>query len=239
MVNSYPMEKAASNFELNVIKLGVHTFQLMKGDRFESNGSYFHYVPSKANTANQGKGKRRRFEGRANWHSCLKYQKDVLRADNIELISDELLGTSGNHRMKIWEVQYAFVQEMPKNENLILMCIELDNKYASDESKRAWGFKTQELEVERKTEKQMFLKERDPISHSQRIENRELNIVRVRYGDEYYLFCMMEDYNDMETKLFEHVEKAVKDKIEHGHQIVKTETNNLNKFLLLKSKQGY
>ena len=49
----------------------------------------------------------------------------------------------------------------------------------------------------------------------------------------------MDDYNEMEQALFEYVEKTVNDKIQSGHDIVRKETDNLNKFLLLKSKQGY
>jgi hypothetical protein len=246
-------EKKASNFELNVIKLGIHTFQLVKGDRFETNGGYFHYVPSTAE--NKGKGARVRYSGRSNQISAKKYEKDVLRADNIELVSNKLIGfkteeeaaaeelaraaegwKAGRHL--IYEVKYAYKQELPKNENLVLMSIELGGKY-SDESKQQWEFKSEELAVKRVTAENYFLEKSCPIGYHSQIPKKDLNNVRVHYGSQYYVLCLMDDYNDVELALFEYAEKAVKDKIQTGHDIVQRETNNLNKFLLLKSKQGY
>lgn len=235
------MSDTASNFELNILKLGIHTFQLMKGDRFTSNGSYFHYEPCK-DSPNTGKGKKYRYQARQNYHSAVKYEKDVKRADNIKLIKDEVLSIGGNgqpNKYMVWEVQYAYTVEIPKNENLILLSIELTNKYTDDQNKRQWEFKTQELEVQRVTDKQLFLKERDPISFSARIEKKDLNNVRARYGDEFYLFTMMEDYNEAEIMLVEYVEKVINDRIANAHEIIRVQTDNLNKFLLLKSKQGY
>lgn len=237
--------KTASNFELNVIKIGVHTFQLHKGDRFESNGSYFNYVPSTAE--NKGKGKRDRWTCRRDSISAKKYEKDVLRADNIELISDKPLSPNEpadseynqKNRMKVWEVKYAYKMELPKNENLVLLSIELGGKYSDDESKKQWEFKTEELSVKRVTAENYFLEKSCPIGYHNQIPKKDLNNVRVHYGNQYYVLCLMDDYNDMEIALFEYVQKAVNDKIQSGHDIVHRETNNLNKFLLLKSKQGY
>jgi hypothetical protein len=246
-------EKPASNFELNVIKLGIHTFQLVKGDRFETNGGYFHYVPSTAE--NKGKGSRSRYSGRSNNISAKKYEKDVLRADNIELIEDRLIGFQTEEeaakeeearkaegwkagRMKIYEVKYAYKQELPKNENLVLMSIELGGRYGL-ESKQQWTFKSEELEVKRVTAENYFLVKSCPIGHHSQIPKKDLNNVRVDYGTTYYVLCLMDEYNDAELALFKFAEKAIKNKIQTGHDIVQRETNNLNKFLLLKSKQGY
>lgn len=245
-------EKQASNFELNVIKLGIHTFQLQKGDRFETNGYYFKYVPSTAE--NKGKGTRDRWSGRSSSISCKKYEKDVLRADNIELISDKLLGFNTEEeaaaeelsraeegwkasRLKVYEVKYAYKMELPKNENLVLLQVELGGKYG-DEEKQQWEFSSEELPVKRVTAENYFLERHNPVDYKSQIPKKELNNVRGRYG-KYYVLCLMDDYNEMELELFAFVEKAVIDKIQSGHEIVRKETNNLNKFLLLKTKQGY
>jgi len=245
--------KTASNFELNVIKIGVNTFQLHKGDRFESNGNYFHYIPSTAE--NKGKGKYYRYQGRHDSISAKKYEKDVLRADNIELVSNKLIGFKTEEeaaaeelaraaegwkatRLSVWEVKYAYKTELPKNENLVLLLIELGGKYSDDESQKQWVFKTEELPVKRVTAENYFLETHNPVDYKSQIPKKDLNDVRVRYGN-YYVLCLMDDYNEMEVELFKHVEKAVNDKIQSGHDIVRRETDNLNKFLLLKSKQGY
>ena len=245
-------EKLASNFELNVIKLGINTFQLSKGDRFETNGHYFHYIP--INAENKGKGARSRWSGRTSQYSCKKYEKDVLRADNIELI-ENLLQYPGTEeeaaaeeesrkaegwkasRLKIYEVKYAYKMELPKNENLVLLSIELGGKYG-DESKQQWEYKTEELPVKRVTAENYFLERHNPVDYKSQIPKKELNNVRVHYS-KYYLLCMMDDFHEQETALFKFVENAVNSKIQSGHEIVRKETNNLNKFLLLKSKQGY
>lgn len=245
-------EKTASNFELNVIKLGIHTFQLHKGDRFETNGHYFHYIPSTAE--NKGKGKHYRYQGRRDSISAKKYEKDVLRANNIELVSNTLIGFSTEEeaaaeelarkdegwkasRMLVYEVKYAYKMELPKNENLVLLTIELTGRF-NDEEKHQWEYKTEELPVKRITAENYFLERYSPIDSRSQIPKKELNNVRVRYS-KYYVLCMMDDFHEQETSLFEFVEKAVNDKIQTGHDIVRRETNNLNKFLLLKTKQGY
>ena len=245
-------EKQASNFELNVIKLGIHTFQLQKGDRFESNGSYFHYIPSTAE--NKGKGTYYRYSGRRNEISAKKYEKDVLRADNIEQIADKLIGFKTEEeaaaeeekrksenwkaaRLKVWEVKYAYKMELPKNENIVLLSIELGGRY-SDEDKQQWEYNTQELEVKRVTAENYFLVGSNPITYRSQIPKSELNNVRVHYS-RYYVLCLMDDFHEQEAALFKYVEDSVKGKIQTGHDIVRKETNNLNKFLLLKSKHAY
>lgn len=232
-------KEQASNFELNFIKLGIHNFQLMKGDRFESNGAYFHYIPCEENP-NTGKGKHIRWRGRLNYHSAAKYRKDVERADNIELIKDEktyIDSKEKQHYHKIWEVKYAYTVEIPKPDNIVQMVISLNSGYMK-ESDKTWEFFVKELEIDRETEKQIIIKG-STINHNSRIMKDELNIVRVRYGYDYYILGRMDDYNDMESKLIQYVENAIHEKIKTAHEIVQRETNNLNKFLLLKSKQGY
>lgn len=246
-------DKPASNFELNVIKLGVHTLQLHKGDRFESNGDAFYYVPSTAE--NKGKGKYTRWSGRKDNLSAKKYEKDVLRADNIELISNKVLGFKTEEeaaaeeearkaegwkarRLLVYEVKYAYKMELPKNENLVLLQIDLDGKFG-EEDKQQWKFKSEELPVERITAGSYYLKTTSPIVHKNQILKTELNNVRVHFNNTYYVFCLMDDYNEQEIALFDYMENAINNKIQSGHDIVRKETNNLNKFLLLKSKQGY
>lgn len=246
-------EKKASNFELNVIKLGIHTFQLQKGDRFETNGNYFKYIPSTAE--NKGKGTRERWSGRRSDISCKKYEKDVLRAENIELVENKVIGFNSEEeaakeeearkaegwkasRIKVYEVKYAYKMELPKNENLVILSIELSDRYNENEEQRQWIFKSEELPVKRVTAENYFLERFNPVDYKSQIPKKDMNIVRHHYG-QYYVLCMMDDYNDMEIALFDYVEKAVNDKIQTGHDIVQKETNNLNKFLLLKSKQGY
>lgn len=225
----------ASNFELNWIKLGVHIFNLVKGDRFESNGSYFNYVPSTAE--NKGKGKRYRYQGRTNNISAVKYKKDVLRADNIKQIKDELsyVDSQGKeHRMQVWEVQYAYKVEQPKNENIVCLIISND-KYSSN---KGWEFKSEELEVKRETKENYFLEKSHPVTYHSQIPKSELNNVRVHYGT-HYVLCLMEDYNEMELALFKAVEESQLAKIQNGHDIIKRETENLKRFEELKIKQGY
>jgi len=245
--------KIASNFELNVIKIGVHTFQLQKGDRFESNGYYFNYVPCSAE--NKGKGKRDRWSGRRDSHSAKKYEKDVLKADNIELVLNKVVMVATEEeaaaeeelrkvekwkasRLKVWEVKYAYKMELPKNENLVLLQIELGGKYGEEDDQQ-WEFSSEELPVKRVTAENYFLERYNPVDYKSQIPKKELNNVRVRHNNQYYVLCLMDDYNEMEVALFAFVEKAVQNKIQTGHDIVRRETNNLNKFLLLKSKQGY
>lgn len=247
------MEKQASNFELNILKIGVHTIQLVKGDRFESNGSAFNYVPS--TKENMGKGTYIRWHGRSNTLSAKKYEKDVLRADNIELISEKLVGFKNEEEAKAeeelrkaekwkatcirtWEVKYAYKIEIPKNENIVILTLELGGKYSNDETKKVWEFKTEELPVKRVTAEMYFLGKDNPVTYHSQIRKSELNNVRLHH-DRYYVLCLMDDYDAMEMELFKFVEKAVNDKIEQGHAIVKRETINLNKFMDLKTKQGY
>lgn len=236
------MEKSASNFELNILKLGVHTFQLQKGDRFETNGRYFNYIPS--TSENKGKGTYRRFSGRRDDISAKKYQKDVERADNIELIHDEFLsvGSDGTEwRKKVWEVQYAYKIDIPKNENIVLLSITLDWDLDGSMDRNKiynWKFNTEEIEIERVTAGNYFLKKNHPITYHTQIPKTDMDIVHTRF-DKYYIMCFMDDYNDMEQALFTYVENAIHNKIQSGHDIVRRETDNLNKFLLLKSKQGY
>jgi hypothetical protein len=230
-------EKKASNFELNVIKLGVHTFQLQKGDRFQSNGALFNYVPSTAE--NKGKGKYYRWQGRQDVISAKKYMKDVLRADNIELIRDELSHVAANgkeFRIKVWEVKYAYKMELPKNENIVLLSIELSGKYGEEDQ---WKFHTEELSVKRVTAENYFLEKFNPIDFKSQIPKSSLNIVRANNNYHYYVLGLMDDYNDMEQALFQFAEKAIENKIQTGHNIVQKETKNLSKFQQLKSQQGY
>jgi hypothetical protein len=142
------------------------------------------------------------------------------------------------NRMKVWEVKYAYKMELPKNENLVILSIEMGGKYSDDESKKQWQFKSEELPVKRVTAENYFLEKSCPIGFHSQIPKKDLNNVRVHYG-QYYVLCLMDDYNDMELELFKFVEAAVNSKIATGHDIVRKETDNLNKFLLLKSKQGY
>lgn len=228
-------ERKASNFELNFLKLGVHILHLMVGDRFESNGSTFNYVPCSA-SPNQNKGKYYRYQGRQNSISAFKYKKDVLRADNIEQIEDKFLyvdGTGHEHRNQIWEVKYAYKIELPKAENLICLSIELETY-----GKKQWEFKTVELEIERETKENYFLKKSHPITHHSQIPKSELNNVRIRYNASHVL-CKMEHYNEQELALFKAVEQHQLDKIQSGHDIIAKETENLSKFQELKTKQGY
>jgi hypothetical protein len=169
--------------------------------------------------------------------SALKYKKDVLRADNIELVEDKLMwvDSSGKeHRQQVWEVKYAYKVELPKPENLISITIELDN-YGEN---KQWHFKTVELLVERETKENYFLKKSHPVTHHTQIPKTELNNVRVHYN-RHYVICMMKNYNEQELALFQAVEASQLAKIQNGHDIIKRETENLDKFKELKLKQGY
>jgi hypothetical protein len=218
------MEKQASNFELNWIKIGINIFNLVKGDRFQTNGKVFLYVPS--TDENKGKGKRYRFQGRQNTISAVKYKKDVLRADNIKMIKDE-------NGFQIYEVQYAYKVEHEKAENLICLQIAMD-----DYGNKGWFFKTQELTVERETKENYFLTKSHPVTHHSQIPKTELNNVRGRYNT-HHVICKMDDYNEMEVALFKAVEESQLSKIQSGHDIIKKETENLKRFNELKLKQGY
>lgn len=217
-------EKLASNFELNVLKIGINTFNLVKGDRFKSNGKVFMYVPS--TDENKGKGTRYRFQGRQDNISAVKYKKDVLRADNIKLIGEQ-------HGFQIYEVQYAYKIEQEKLENLICLEVSMDNYGNHD-----WLFKTHELPVERETKENYFLTKSHPVTHHSQIPKTDLNNVRVRYNT-HYVLCKMDKYNEMEIALFKAVEEHQLGKIQTGQDIVRKETENLNKFIDFKLKQGY
>lgn len=99
------------DIQLNVIHLNGNRFQLVKGDRFQSNGHTFHYIPSTAE--NKGKGKHYRLGGRADSVTAKKYWNDVLRATNIKCVIDRPVSSSEPadseynvlNRWKEWEVQ--------------------------------------------------------------------------------------------------------------------------------------
>jgi hypothetical protein len=225
----------ASNFELNQIKLGIHTFQLVKGDRFETNGGYFNYVP--CSPENKGKGKRSRWSGRSNNISAVKYKKDVLRADNIKLIKDEVTHTDSQgveHRFQVWEVEYAYI--VPKQELEKMLCLRITRDRFGDD--KDWEYLTNELEVKRETKENYFLVQYEPVQCHSQILKSDMNIVRVHYNT-HYVLCMMKDIHEMEAALFKAVEESQLSKIQSGHDIIKKETENLSKFQLLKSKQGY
>ncbi len=233
-------EKLASNFELNVISLGKHRFQLVKGDRFTSNGATFDYNPS--TQENKGKGKYYRYQGRESRISAKKYMKDVLRADNIKLIIDRPLSTSEpadsdynvRNRWREWVVEYAYEQPKPEIEPLIIMIVELG--WMSTE----WTFKSGEYEVERETKEIYFLKKNNPANYRSKIMKTELNnVVTEKNGTLFYVVCELEHYDKNELALFTQVEKNQRAKIESAKALVIKEETNLDNVLKLKADNGH
>lgn len=232
--------KIASNFELNVMNLGKHRFQLVKGDRFTSNGNNFMYQPSTAE--NKGKGHYRRFSGRTDGVSALKYKKDVLRADNIKLVVDRPLSSNEppdseynvHNRWREWEVQYAYVQPIDKAPPLVVMVVELG--WMS----KQWEYKITEVEIERQTKELIFLKLHHPVHYRSKIERNELNkVYTAKEGTQYHVCGIMDDYNENEIVLWEQVEKNQREKIESAKKLVIDENKHLDNVLKLKTKQGF
>jgi hypothetical protein len=241
--------KPASNFELNVLKLGINRFQLKKGDRFTSNGSYFQYEPS--TDENKGKGTRRRWAGRSDTISAVKYQKDVLRADNIKLIIDRPLSHKTEEeakaeeelrkaegwkasRYKVWEVQYAYEIPVDQIEQLVIMIIE--KKWLSEK----WEYRVVEHEVERETKELYFLKNHHPVSYHSKIEKKELDKVQVeRGGSVYHVIGKLDDYHENEIALFTRAEENQRAKIETAKALVVSEELNLDNVLKLKADNGF
>jgi hypothetical protein len=241
-----------TDFELNVIKLGIHIFQLQKGDRFESNGSYFNYVPSAPE--NMGKGTRSRWYGRSNNISAKKYEKDVLRADNIKLIENKLIGFKTEEeaaaeeelrkaegwkasRVKVWEVQYAYKIEKEEKEKLLLLLIKQEQKRFNEPYE--WVYEQHQLEVQRETDKLLFLKKSMPITYHSKIEKTDLDNVHFHY-DVNFMLCYMDDkFHENEAKLFAAVQKWKEDQIQSAKAKMEKETENLSKFQKLKQKHSY
>lgn len=232
--------KQASNFELNVLHLGKNRFQLVKGDKFTSNGHNFIYQPSTA--ANKGKGPRNRYSGRADSISALKYMKDVLRAENIKLISDRPLSQhepedseyNVQNRFKTWEVQYAYTIPVDSIEPLVIMVIEMS--YSTTD----WKFTVAEYEIERETKELFFLKKNHPVHYRSKIEKRELNYVVTESGGKvFHVIGTMSNYDENEIALFNQAEQNQRNKITHAKVMVTTEEENLSKLLKLKSTQGF
>lgn len=232
-------EKPASNFELNLIKIGVHRFQLHKGDRFTTNGAYFAYQPSTAENK-----KKLPF---SNYHkhttiSAEKHKKDVLRAENIKLVIDRPLAEGSESRYKEYEVQYAY--EVPDEERDPLMCIgiELSWKYVdldkNNEKNYFWKITHTEMVVERETKMLYFVKDSPSGNYMNQIDKKVLNIVQTHYSQQ-FIVCKIEDAIEMEHKLVEYVEELQKSRIENAKQVLAETEKNLNRFYEFKKTVGY
>jgi hypothetical protein len=228
--------KKASNFELNVLKLGVQRIQLAKGDRFTSNGAAFQYVPS----TEENKSKMRfNHYRRETSISAKKYQKDVERADNIELVIDRGLSRDEPddseynvlNRWREWEVKYAYTQPAEEFEPLIIMII-------SDRDAGDWEFKAIEHKVVRDTKQQLHIRPYDPITCKNQIDKAELNKPATYYR-EHYLYCRIEDYDQMELELFKYAKQMLQEQIQNAKDLVKEREESLINFSLLKEKQGH
>lgn len=228
-------EKKASNFELNYIKIGINVFHLHKGDKFTSNGSNFKYEPSTAE--NKGKGRRYdTYSGRSSSVSAMKYKKDVMRADNIELVEDRLMHIDSQgkeHRYKVWEVKYAYKIELDKPENLLSMVIRQD-RYDNNN----WKFETSEMAVQRETKETFFLEKSHPVTYHSQIPKSTLDIVHTHYSD-HYIIGKIDDYAVLEQKLFTYMENLTKERIVSAEEILQKRKDEYHQFLLFKSKNGY
>lgn len=242
-------EKLASNFELNFLQLGKNRIQLVKGDRFTSNGHTFDYKPSTAE--NKGKGKQDRWSGRADTISAKKYQKDVLRADNIKLIIDRPLAHRTEaeakaeeearkgegwkaSRWKEWEVQYAYEAPAIEIEPLVVMFIRRDWYDGT------WSYKVVEMEVERETKELFFLKKSHPVSHHSKIEKGKIGQVIIENnGQDYHVIGKMENYHENEIALFNRAEENLRECIESAKQLVIKAETNLDNVQKLKQENGF
>jgi hypothetical protein len=235
------IEKKASNFELNLIKIGVHTFQLHKGDRFTSNGSYFNYVPS--TSENQAKLPFQYYR-RGTSISAVKYQKDVLRADNIELVVDKPFYDKDDSRhadpkaprIQEWEVKYAYTQELPKFEQLVVLVVE--KFWLAKEGENPYKFEALELDVKRVTKENLFLDKSHPVTYHSQIPKNELNKVLHDHSKS-YIMGYMENYNDMELALFKGVTERIESQIKSAEEKLKTEKESLEQFKKFQKGQGY
>jgi len=239
-------EKLASNFELNIMKIGINIYQLEAGDRFESNGHYFNYYPK----SNDNRIKCPRPTGFYSGNhrpsvSAKKFQKQVMKADNIELIQDKVTGVGANgkeHIYKVWEVKYAYKIEIPKHDTLLTLSVSLEWKYADNNDlnkrKHYWDFKTHELEVERITEQNLFLKKSHPVTYHSQIPKTELNIVHTHYST-HYIMGNVEDYAVLEVKLMKAVDEIIKERIKSAEANLQQKKDEQTLFQLFTSQQGY
>ncbi len=232
-------EKLASNFELNLIKIGVKRFQLFKGDRFVTNGAYFAYQPSTAE--NKAKLPFERYS-RHTTISAEKHKKDVLRADNIKLVVDKQVGESTDFRWKEYEVQYAYT--VPKEEREPLMCIVMsyDWQYVDrnkmDEKKFSWKISHTEMEIERETKVYVYVKNSPSNVYMNQVVKADYNKPQSHYGD-HYIVCKLDDAVLMEDVLIKYVENLKKSAIESAKELVANATETLNKLLEFKKDMGY
>lgn len=246
-------EKKASNFELNRIKLGKHDIQLSVGDRFVTNGSHFSYQPCK-----DSDGKKvlvYKNYNRPTMVSAKKYEKDVLKADNIELVVDRWLydGTEEQMRAEIekrkhenwqpsryreYEVKYVYQQPAASERIENLICLYLIDGQSGIE------FKSTELKVERETKECFFLKDNQPISHHTKIEKKTINEVispetyHFHVSTKRLIMCRIEDYHEAHTKLFAAYEAMVNNHLRGYEQQVLRQKERITTFVKLKQEQG-
>lgn len=230
-------EKLASNFELNVISLGVHRFQLEKGDKFELRNDMFNYDPQ---GKNKNKGQYRQYRGRTNTHSAKKYMKDVMRADNIELVLDEPWVPhipEDKRRHKIWVVNHAYVIPAEEHESLYIQIVEHGNGWADDGD---WTYKVEERKIKKITEETIFLEKDCPITYHSKIGKNEMGKATVgRHNGTYFIYSRMEDFDECEMKLMNGIEEMRLKRIASTEQKLKEEKEALEEFAKLKKERGY
>jgi hypothetical protein len=236
-------EKLASNFELNFLKLGKHTFQLEKGDHFWTNGNVFVYEPIGGENRNKLP-----FSGyrQARTISCKKYEKDILRADNIELV-EERPGYSdpkenaernkdGRYNYKKWEVKYAYKMPEVEKDQLHILII-TKNSYPKTE-KDFYEYNVAVVTVERETEQQLFVNPYNPMNAHSRIEKKELNVVQSEWRG-LYIITKFDDYHEAEIALFKAYEEKLKEAVESAKKHLEASEIGLKNFDHLKRKQGF
>jgi hypothetical protein len=191
--------KQASNFELNRLKIGKHDFQLEVGDIFWTNGAVFLYEPKGDNLLKLPY---------RDWHrdktiSCKKHKKDILRADNIELVFQD-------KRIKRWEVKYVYQQPAIADRLEDVMVLVLSDKsYLRSEV----YLRSRILKVERETKNTLFFQDHHPVSYHSKFDKQSLNVAITDRGDVSIVFYG-DDYQQAYDTLFAAYEKLLMQRLQ-------------------------
>lgn len=230
----------ASNFELNRIKLGKDDIQLEVGDRFITNGAFFDFKP-KPKGANQ-KFLRWRTWDRESSRSALKYKKDVLRADNIELVLERSIGDNPKNKdWKEYEVKYVYQQPAIADSLENVLCL-----WINEDFHHKITYQTKELKVERETKEMIFLGEDQPITYYKKIAKKDFNRVinpdrlslTARLSSRLLIMCRIDDIHEAQDKLFVAYDKLLHDRYQIALNEATAATNKINEFKSLKEAQG-
>lgn len=209
--------------ELCQLKLYGKIIDLEVGDLFWQNtpNGTIHYQPkSSHNLAKLPRGNN--ISHRGNCISCQKYANEVRLADNLK----KLEGGKPGHYLTEWVVEYVYKQDRVKYDALIVMEISFDK------------FEVKEVDVERMTEKFIFVEPYHPITFLSRIEKTELLKIQFHYGGMFGI-CMPDDYSKLESLLFDGYATHTQEKIKQIQKSLVEARGASDQFQSLRIKYGY